>query len=81
MFLPWTQDRTKGSTTRRYQDHRYQRDEKPTTKKEVRAFLGMSDYYRIFVSGYAEKSTLLAELLEKGVSDIVSWSDREEKSF
>ena len=39
---------------------------RPTTKKEVRSFLGMVSYYRRFIQHFATKAEPLTALTKKG---------------
>lgn len=54
---------------------------RPETKRQVRAFLGLTGYYRDFIPGYAEISAPLTELTRKGESNIVKWTDIHENAF
>ena len=54
---------------------------RPSTKKEVRAFLGMANYYRRLIKDYAKKSLALTNLLADKVPDLIPWSEAEEGSF
>lgn len=54
---------------------------RPKTKRQVRAFLGLSGYYRDFIPSYAEISAPLTELTKKGEKNIVKWTDAHEKAF
>ena len=38
----------------------------PTTKKEVRSFLGLAGYYRKFIPNFAEIAVPLTDLTKKG---------------
>ena len=53
----------------------------PSTKKQVRAFLGLTGYYRRFVPHYAQVATPQSDLTKKGRPDLVKWSDEAELAF
>ena len=53
----------------------------PATKKEVRAFLGLSGYYRRFVPHFATIAEPLTELTKAKNPDKAKWSDRCERAF
>ena len=44
------------------------------TKKDVRAFLGLSGYYRKFIPNYASTALPLTDLTKKSLPDRVSWT-------
>ena len=46
----------------------------PKDVHELRCFLGLKNYFRKFVQGYAGRVALLTELLRKGV--VFDWSER-----
>ena len=46
----------------------------PKTKKQVRAFLGLTGYYRKFIKNYAEKATALTDLTRKNAPNNVLWT-------
>ena len=48
-------------------------------QRDVRAFLGLTGYYRIFVKGFAEIATPLHNLLKNDVAFV--WKDEHEKAF
>ena len=54
---------------------------RPRTKKEVRAFLGLTGYYREFIPNYAAKAVPLSDLTKKGRPNQVVWSDAQEKAY
>ena len=45
----------------------------PTTKKEVRSFLGLAGCYRKFIPSFAEIAVPLTELTKKGKAIKVKW--------
>ena len=51
------------------------------TKKQVRAFIGLTGYYRDFISNYAAKAEPLTDLTKKGQPNKVSWEQPQEKAF
>ena len=53
----------------------------PTTKKEVRSWLGLTGYYRRFVPEYATISAPLTGLLRKGSPEKVAWTPATEEAF
>ena len=54
--------------------------ERPTSKKQVRSFLGLAGYYRKFVQNFADVARPLTELTKGTVSKIV-WSPECETAF
>ena len=53
----------------------------PTTKKQVRCFLGMTGYYRKFIQDYASIATPLTDLTKNAAPNQVVWTERCERSF
>ena len=53
----------------------------PTTKKEVRIFLGLTGYYRKFIPNYASVSAPLSDLTRRNRPNQVEWSTLCEESF
>ena len=41
---------------------------RPTTKKQVRAFMGLANYYREYVPNFAAVTVPLTDLLKKGTA-------------
>ena len=54
---------------------------RPKTKKEVRAFLGLTGYYRKFIPGYASIATALTDLTRKVQPAQVEWTASCEEAF
>ena len=53
----------------------------PKTKKDVRSFLGLTGYYRKFISGYASMSAPLTDLTRKTAPNAVTWTDECDRAF
>lgn len=53
----------------------------PKTKRQVRAFLGLTGYYREFIPDYAKISGPLTELTRKREKRMVEWSSAHESAF
>ena len=45
----------------------------PQTKKKVRSFLGLTSYYRDYISNYAAIAVPLSDLTLKGNPNVVQW--------
>ena len=54
---------------------------RPTTKKEVRAFIGLVAYYRKFIPNMAEIATPLTDLTKNSAPNQVIWGEAEEVAF
>ena len=54
---------------------------RPTTKKQVRVFLGLSGYYRRFIPRYPSISTPLTDLTKKNLPFKVQWTRQCEEAF
>ena len=53
----------------------------PTTRKQVRSFLGLVGYYRDHISAFAEISAPLSDPLKKGKSEQVQWNEAQEGAY
>ena len=53
----------------------------PRTKKQVRAFLGLTGYYRKFIPSYADLATTLTDLTKKQAPNRTCWTPECEKAF
>ena len=53
----------------------------PTTKKQVRSFLGIIGYYRNFIPQYATIASPITDLTRKTVPNMVKWSPACEIAF
>ena len=53
----------------------------PTTKKQVRTFLGLSGYYRRFIPQYASIALPLTDLTRKSSPNEVIWTDVCDQAF
>jgi hypothetical protein len=51
----------------------------PTNPTEVRAFLGLAGYYRMFVEGFSSIARPLTQLLKKDKK--FEWTEKCEQSF
>ncbi len=54
---------------------------RPTSKKQVRAFLGLAGYYRCFIPNFSSLATALTDLTKKGQPEMVKWGPKEEEAF
>lgn len=54
---------------------------RPTTKRQVRSFLGLTGYYRQFVPNYAQVCHPLTELTRKRAPNRLIWGDKEQTAF
>ena len=54
---------------------------RPTTKKEVRSFLGLVGYYRKFIPNMSAIATPLSDLTKKNAPTKVKWEERHEIAF
>ena len=56
--------------------------ERPTTKKQVRSFLGLVGFYLQFIKNFSELAAPLTELTKKGQrNQEIKWSESQEKAF
>ena len=53
----------------------------PTNKTQLRAFLGLTGYYRKFVPNYADVAVCLTDMTKKGRPEVVKWCDEAEVAF
>ncbi|GBN10114.1 Retrovirus-related Pol polyprotein from transposon 297 [Araneus ventricosus] len=54
---------------------------RPSTKKELRSFLGLSSYYRDYIPNFSEIVLPLTDLTKRKVSNILPWSIEAEEAF
>ena len=54
---------------------------RPTTKKEVRSFLGLANYYRAHIPTFAVVAAPLTDLTRKGQPNKIRWGQAREKAF
>ena len=54
---------------------------RPKTKKEVKAFLGLTGHYREFIPNYANKAVPLSDLLRKGQANKIDWEETQERPY
>ena len=54
---------------------------KPVTKKELRAFLGLTGYYRKFISDFSGRTALLSDMLKKSFPEHLRWTEDTEQAF
>ena len=55
--------------------------ERPRTKKEVRSFLGLCNFYRDFIPHFATLAAPLTDLTKKGFPNQVVWGDSQEEAY
>ena len=54
---------------------------RPTTKKEVRSFLGLGNYYRAHIPMFAAVAAPLTDLMRKGQPNKIRWGQAQEKAY
>uniref|UniRef100_A0A8C1M144 ribonuclease H n=1 Tax=Cyprinus carpio TaxID=7962 RepID=A0A8C1M144_CYPCA len=54
---------------------------RPTTKTQVRAFLGLAGYYRCFIPNFSSLAAPLTDLTRKGQPEKVCWTPSAEEAF
>ena len=54
---------------------------RPSTKKQVRSFIGLAGYYRDFIPNFAAIAAPLSDLTRKGQPNKVEWGEAEEKAY
>ena len=54
---------------------------RPTSKKELRSFLGLVGYYRDFIPNFAAIAVPLTDLTKKGQPNHVVWGDMQENAY
>ncbi len=55
--------------------------ERPVTKKQIRAFIGLTSYYREFIPNFATIVAPLTDLTRKGKANTVEWTDSQVVAF
>ncbi len=54
---------------------------RPTSKTQVRAFLGLAGYYRCFIPNFSSLASPLTDLTRKGQPEKIPWGPAEEEAF
>ena len=54
---------------------------RPRVKRDIRAFLGLTGYYRRFIEGYAQMTAHLSDRTKKEYPNTVQWTPELEKDF
>ena len=54
---------------------------RPTTKKEIRSFLGLAGYYQDFIPNFAAIAAPLFDLTRKGQPNKVVWGEPQERCY
>ncbi|KAI2647274.1 Retrovirus-related Pol polyprotein from transposon 17.6 [Labeo rohita] len=54
---------------------------RPSTKTQVRAFLGLAGYYRCFIPNFSSIASPLTDLTRKGQPEKIEWSPEAERAF
>ncbi|GKB87133.1 putative reverse transcriptase domain-containing protein [Tanacetum coccineum] len=61
------------------QDRIYQDWTSPKTPTEIRQFLGLAGYYRMFIKGFSKIAKSMTKLTQKGIK--FDWGEKEENIF
>ncbi|RUS77523.1 hypothetical protein EGW08_014707 [Elysia chlorotica] len=54
---------------------------RPTTKKEIRSFLGLVGYYQPFIPNFAAIAAPLSDLTRKGQPNKIAWGEPQERAY
>ena len=54
---------------------------RPSTKKQVRSFMGLAGYYRDFIPNFAVIAAALSDLTRKAQPNKVQWGEAQEKAY
>jgi hypothetical protein len=54
---------------------------RPHTRKQLKSVLGLMNYHRSFIKGYAELAKPLTDLTSNKVPSVIPWTDREQLAF
>ncbi|GFU96435.1 retrovirus-related Pol polyprotein from transposon 17.6 [Trichonephila clavipes] len=54
---------------------------RPTTKREVRSFLGLTSYYRDYIQNFSQLVLPLTNLTKKNILKDIPWESSAEESF
>lgn len=54
---------------------------RPSTKKQVRSFMGLAGYYRDFFPNFAAIAAPLSDLTRKGQPNKVEWGEAQERAY
>ncbi|KAL9958151.1 hypothetical protein ACROYT_G035126 [Oculina patagonica] len=54
---------------------------RPTTKKQIRSFMGLAGYYRDFIPNFAAVVAPLSDLTRKGQPNRVEWGEAQERAY
>jgi hypothetical protein len=55
--------------------------QRPSTKKQVRSFLGLVGFYRRFIPDFSAIAAPLSDLTKKGQPNKVTWKEPQENAF
>ena len=64
-----------------YNVEKVRQAERPTSKKQVRSFLGLTGFYRNYIPNYSTIAAPLTDLTKKGSPNRVVWGDPQERAF
>ena len=53
----------------------------PKTKKQVRAFIGLANFYRRFCPNFSDLTAPLSDLTKRGMPNTVQWTEQHQLSF
>ena len=58
-----------------------QETERPSTKKQIRSFIGLTSFYRKYIPHFSEIALPLTDLTRKGQPSKVEWGEPQEKAY